>query len=174
MDNLIYLFITLSKILPDELILKILFEFGGLTHPLVIKLREHTIVDTYEEKKLYREFGQLWYDTDEPNRFLFNHVFNPLSQFIGGTSPYPHPWTLDRSLKKINKGKFRECIKCGHIDDLSIARLFQFVQGPQESTFIPHIPYKSYTGGLIYLEKYYKKFMDTNPWTYKCTTCNKI
>ena len=171
MNNLIYLFQVLSKTLPDELILKILFEFGGLCHPVVTHLKCSTMVKAYEEKKLYREFGQLWYNTDDPNRFLFNRVFEPLSQFIGGKSYYPHPWTLDRSLKIINKSKFRECIRCGHIDDLSIARLFQSVPGPEASTFIPHIPYKSYTGGLIYLEKHYKKFMDTNPWTYRCKSC---
>ena len=171
MNNLIYLFVTLSKTLPDELILKILFEFGGLCHPVVKHLKCSTMVKAYEEKKLYREFAQLWYNTDDPNRFLFNRVFEPLSQFIGGKSYYPHPWTLNRSLKLINKSKFRECIRCGHIDDLSIARLFQFVPGPEASTFIPHIPYKSYTGGYIYLEKNYKKFMDTNPWTYCCKSC---
>ena len=64
----------LGRKLSDELILKILFEFGGYTHPPVKMLKRHVVVEKYREKGIFREFGQIWYDTDNPDRFLKSFV----------------------------------------------------------------------------------------------------
>ena len=152
------LYNMLGKYLPDELIVIILYKYCGLSHPVINKLKIHTHVKEYEDNGITRDFGNLWYNSEKLIESNFN---KPLSQFIGGSSIYPHPWTLDRSLKILQKIKNRKCINCNNIETLTIVKLFEYVEGSHFNSFlVPHIYYRSYTTGLMYIEKIYKDYVD--------------
>ena len=73
----IYNFLSEVACLPDEIIYKILFQYGGYTHPIVLDLLDNTRNKILEKKYIndYIYFSRIYSSNNLDNYFLSKYVY---------------------------------------------------------------------------------------------------
>ena len=167
------LFSCLEKFLPKELILKILYDYRVIEHPLVTILKNYTKIDGNLNNYYYRNFGTLWYtrnkkwDRDFMNNqnvikvnIIKNNYIETKLCYFKELNPLGFS-LLNRSLNIMTKKlQCSNCKFCYYYLNRNIIR--------EKSNIVLHINYNSSTKQLIYLEK---KFNFNHK--FYCTMCYK-